>query len=188
MSRDSSVTYQEITLAVSQARDKFIREDIWGRKSVGDDSINGEYLTRYCLPIGCDEKTDEYFVTLPARPLNLERNKGIYRVGYIKDQANSFVPASSGAVSLYAGLEGETPSGRSTYYVQEDKIYFGGVKKADILKEVLVVMIASSSEIGDDEEFPVPADKELDIVQAVMQIYAPEKAQPEDVINDNVDQ
>lgn len=188
VSRDSSITYQEVALAVSQARDKFVREDIWARKAVGDDSINAEYLSRYCLDLECDLKTDEYYVTLPARPINLERNKGVYRVSYIGDQSNSFVPGSTGALSLYTGLDAEVPSGRKVYYVEEDKIYFTGVKKKDGLKQILVVMIASSSEIDDEDPFPVPADKELDIVDFVIRLYAPQKAQPEDVINDNVDQ
>lgn len=188
ISRDSSVTYQEVILAINQMRDKLVREDVWARRAAGDDDINGEYLSRYCVDVECDSKTGQYFSTLPVRPINLHRDKGVYKVSYVKDPSTAFVPSTATAAGLYKGLEAETMNGRKSYYLEADKIFYENVTGEDLLKQVLVVMVASSSEIGEDDEFPIPADKEADVIQYVVQLYSTQKQRPEDNINDNVDQ
>ena len=187
VSNDASVTIQEVILAVNQVRDFLVQEDIWARKNVGDNQIPGEYLEDYCVDIQCDDKTNSFYAELPVKPLNLQRNQGVFKVTYTKNQEVAFVPSSSSSSSLYTGLPSFKPQGRQTYYVQGDRLYFPSIKKGDDLQEIYVVLVASTADIGDEDPLPIPADKEIIVVQRVVEMYRQQKLTPQDNVNDNVD-
>ncbi len=60
------------------------------------------------------------------------------------------------------------------------------MQKASAPKDLCVELIVASSEVDDEDElFPIPADKEMQVIQAAIEMLMPEKQIPNDKVNDN---
>jgi hypothetical protein len=181
---------REMMVAVSQARDFLVRQDVWNLiQGVDSFDIPGEYITTYEVEVKYDEKYDIMYSKLPAKYLNLPRNLGVYSVSLAKDMWNAFIPVSPNFRSLYRGLGASGLEDRIGYWISDRKVYFQGMDQSDNIGNVSMRLIVASNEIDDEDEvFPIPADKELEVVKLAIDLYAPQKAAPSDEINNTIEE
>ena len=75
-------------------------------------------------------------------------------------------------------------SGREFYYVEANRIYM--YKNNQFTTSLEVHYIASSRGIGPDDEYPVPADFEKEIIVNTVNLFGLMKKAKEDLVNDNI--
>jgi hypothetical protein len=182
---------REMMIAVSQARDYLVRQEVWMLIQQADVfDVPGEYITTYDdVQVKWDDKYKIMYSKLPAKYLNLPRNLGVYSVSLTEDMWNAFVPVSPNFRSLYNGLGASSLESRIGYWVERGKIFFQGMDKSDNIGDVSIKLIVASNEIDDEDEvFPIPADKEMEVVKLALEMYGLQKQVPNDEINDNIDE
>ena len=107
----------------------------------------------------------------------------------MKDLWNAFIPVSPNFRSLYNNLGASSLEGRPGYWVERGKVFYQGLDKSDNLEEVSIKLIVASDEIHDEDEvFPIPADKEMEVIRLALEMYGLQKQVPSDEINDNIDE
>lgn len=188
ISKDTDISIREVMLAIGQARDYLVRTEIFQLMMAGAGvDIPGEYISEYeDIKVKYDKKKKIHYSDLPATYIVLPRDRGVYQVFRSEELHNPFVPVPPQFSGLYNGLGGSQLEGRSGYYVKKNRIYFPGMQKASAPKDLCVELIVASSEIDDEDElFPIPADKEMQVIQAAIEMLMPEKQIPNDKINDN---
>jgi hypothetical protein len=186
VSKDSEITIREMMLAVSQARDFVIRQELWQLIAMGDVDVVGEYICSYeDEPVLFDDKRDMFYSEIPAEYINLPRNMGVYQISLMKDQFNAFVPVSSSFLSMHRGMASQNLNGQKGYLVEKGRVYYTGLEASDDIEKVLIKLVAASSEIEEDDIFPIPADKEMEVIKMAVQMYSTQLQIPNDQVNDN---
>lgn len=189
--KDSDTQIREMMKVISQARDMLVRQELWQLMTMGDIiDISGEYISTYDdVKVSYDERKKVMYSTLPAQYINLPRNMGVYHISLMEDQFNAFIPTHAHFRSLYNNLQSQRLEGRIGYWIEGDKIYYQGIDKTDHIPEVCMKLIVASNEIDDEDEmFPIPPDKELDVIKLALELYGMQKQIPNDQINDNIDE
>ena len=186
ISKDSEINIREMMLAVSQARDFVVRQELWQLLAMGEVDIAGEYITTYeDVAIHKDDKKNLYYSDIPANYINLPKDMGVYQISLMQDQFNSFVPTSSTFFSMYRGLLSQDLGGRKGYFVEGKRVYYTNMASADDIEKALFKLVVSSSEVDEDDIFPIPADKEMEVINMAVQSYLQMKQIPNDQLNDN---
>lgn len=186
ISKDSETTIREMMIAISQARDFIVRRELWNLMKMDDVDIPGEYITSFeDVKTLKDDKKNMFYSDLPAEYLDLPRNMGIYQISLMQDQYNAFVPVTASFLSMFRGLAAQSLEGRKSYFPERGRIYYPEMTEADSIKEVLIKEVVASADIDEDDLFPIPADKEYEVIQMAIQMYSTQKQIPNDQLNDN---
>ncbi len=178
---------REIILLIRQTTNFFIRQNLFENIKVGENSINGQYLSTFKnVEVKKDTDTDLTFSTLPAKYLELPHDKGLFQISPMKNQFDDvFIPIRAGA----AGLFNNSPAGklekRIGFWPEGDRVYY----KQDLLKKkidkVLIKLVIDSPEdIDINDPYPIPPDLEIRIVEHVMGIMMQTGNIVQDKIND----
>src|SRR6056297_227728 len=129
---DSKITLRQAMLAISQSRDKLVRDYLWNTRGGLDDFQYAGLLNPYTLTTKFDSVRDKAYVSLPARPLWLPNNEGIFQVHFPQDEINSFIPVSNASMQIYGVLDSGYLEGNIGYYPERDRIIFYGLEDKDV--------------------------------------------------------
>ncbi len=154
--------------------------------------IDGEFVTHYKdIPVECDADTKEKYSILPVKLLSFGEQVGVRQVSPMKNQAESFIKMTNGAESTYAPLEAGKLHGNIGYYIQRVKDASGvttyQIRYKNIPFEydkVLIKMIAPIDDFGEDENIPIPAKYEDELINRVGQEFDPQFKVPQDLKSD----
>lgn len=188
ISKDSDTSIREVMLLIGQARDYLIRTEIFQLMIAGAGvDIPGEYISEYeGIKVSYDKTKKIFYSDLPATYIVLPRDRGVYQVYRAEELHNPFVPVPTQFSGLYSGLGGSQLEGRDSYYVKKNRIYYPGMQKASAPNSISIELIVASSEIDDEDElFPIPADKEMQVIQSAIQLLMTQKQILNDKVNDN---
>jgi len=187
VSKDSETDIRELMIAVSQARDKIVRMELFQMIAAGEYDINSEYLVTYeSVAVSKDMAKNLFYSILPAKVITLPKGMGVYQISLMQDQYNAFAPLPANFMSMYRNLPSQGLEGRFGYWQEGARVYYTGVDSVET-PTVLMKLVPASNEVGEDDVFPIPPDKEYDVVSMAIQMYATQKGIRNDQINDNVD-
>lgn len=151
-------------------KSQHLTEEMAGGEVIPDGTILGEYDN---VPVESYKNISR--ATLPAMPIKLPRNIGIFHVGKTDDIINGFIPFSVGELQMI----GEEPLisdilGQIGYYPQGKYIYFNKDitdNDADyaITEVYMLLAVKDLSLYGDYDLLPINSSMELDVIQATYQ-------------------
>lgn len=187
LTSDIQFTYPQAVLAVGQARDMLLRNLFWENKRLGEGDIDGAFIKDYDeVTIQLDTKKNMYYSDLPAQVVGLANDMGVYQILSQENQEASYVRIPNGTLSLTRGLEVSTMSGRQTFFKEGDRVYYPKLRKRNLPCSVLMKLIPSSASLSEDDYGYMTAELEMQVVQAVVQMYGPANSIMNDVGNDNI--
>lgn len=131
---------------------------------------------------------DTSAASLPAIPVALPRNMGVYHVSKAGSLANPFIPVEAGMLALIQE-EGLISNilGQTGYSVYGNLIVFNSDISTTVSNILIQLVIMDLSQYSDYDILPVPSDMETQIVNEVFKQFAVQI--PTDKINDpGVDQ
>jgi len=123
---------------------------------------------------------------LPFAPLKLPEDRGIRMICPEDDPTNPFAPVDNNSQAVFAALDVGVVDDVPTYFLEkmvgnEYRVYY---PDDVVTTKVTMLLILPLSEYDDYDDIPMPAGKDLSIVDTVVERLR-EKPQ-EDVVNDNI--
>lgn len=179
LTKDSKVLLREMMYCVGNARDEVIKSNAWAMYSAGEDLIWDGMLSSYKDNAVSKEDDCLFYLDLPAKPLYLPKNAGIYSVISSKDRSFDIIPVPPTFNTMYKGSQALQLDGNMGYYQEGNRIYIIGSNITEDSK-INLLLIAQSEDIGSDEYFPFPADMENEIIRIAVQQFSPTVTIPED--------
>ena len=193
---DAEIDIREIMMNIEQERDKLIKVDLFQSISMGEYNVNGSFISTYIADIKNDEEKDLKYSDVPVTPISLPNDIGMFQISYVQDQFNTFVRIPNGAMGLYNGLNSGKLLGRVGYFVESSlnysndiasgtRVYYNNIPDCD--KDVLLKVVATSGDIGEDEPFPIAPEMESTIIRSVVELYSVMRQALSDESNDNIE-
>jgi len=172
---DREIDIRELMLDLDQLRDEYIKMSFYENMKEGGYFVDQEFLSTYTESISAGS------FSLPAKPIDLPRNMGVYII-YGEDIGEPFNIVDAGSMFIHRDKEELYEGGQ--YY-----IYFigntGKFKKVPTgLTTVNIVMVASSEDIDEDDEYPLTPDARSSILSALEAKYKLKLQLPHDEIED----
>jgi hypothetical protein len=185
---DFAPTIQELALASGQVMAKLVWLSYQEHKQDGQMGINGQFISAFeDVPVKIDANKKLHYSEVPASPLKLPHDMGIYMVSLMEDQFEPFIPLPNGVLGMLRNQLFSNLEGRQGYFVEADRIYYVGMEKSDGITKVLMKLVITGSQLGIDDKFEVSPEMEWDIIRELVALYNPEARMPEDDINDHRD-
>jgi hypothetical protein len=182
---DSELDIREIMFTLDQLRDARIRIDTFNSIKAGYHEVSTDYLSQYeDVTILTNAAQSLRYITLPANPIDLPDEMGIYMISPMKNPEIGFYRIPGVGLPLYRGMSSVETEDITTYWVVGSTVYFKNVDP--FISKVLVTMVASSKDIAEGANYPIPPDAEAEILEVLYQQYAPVQQTPHDEIEDGV--
>lgn len=127
------------------------------------------------------EPRDLKYIIMPATPIALMKDNGIEMIAPM--QGNATFSPIRGQFEL-AGYEQYT-GGITRWWLEGNKVYFSNI--SPVVKGVLVRMIASVDDLKGDQQAPIPAGMEAQVIDIAVNYFKGERLSPQDNNVNNVD-
>lgn len=137
------------------------------------------------VEVKTDTDRDEKFSDLPSIIAATQDNLGLRQVSPMKDQRQVFAIGTTGDRAVFSGLEGELTK-RTIVYPENQRIYYENIS-ADVTK-VLIKMIPSIADLKDEDSVPVPAMREQQYLETIIQFFQEPQSVVPDKLNDENNQ
>lgn len=185
-SDDATVSMNEVKILVNQVAMKRLGAQFYERLQMDDYSIPGCMITTYKeLPVIEDEVSGSLYTKLPAHPISLPLDMGVYEVVDSTNPANDILPLRSGQFNL---IGPEVIKKQNWYLYEGDRITFSAsVANSNIEKVNIKLLVNDLSKITDYEPYPITADIEADIIIEVLNILR-QRNPNQDTNNNGVDE
>lgn len=172
--------------AIDNARDYYIKGDQFKRRSGNDpDRDLPDYIMKdYEVVIARDK--NKLYTPLPARPLDMIDDLGIYEVSFVDDESldvSYFVPMPAGMRALQQDLVSGALQGRIGFFYRGPSMYFVNMPLEMVGKSITITMIPASKDIDMNEPYLIHPDWELDILRLAKESLTPQfnnKVNPSD--------
>lgn len=177
---DFSVLRVDIKALLPAAVNWAVTQDYWANlKNEGEREVPNYMITvKEDLPISIDRK-GRSFVELTEKLINVGGNGGIR---YVEDDCgNNYVPRVPGSGSNYW----DNILQNKEYSYLNKNIYLYNVP--ELLESVNVGLVLDASELKDDDEAPIPAGMEPQVIDMLTQFFTKQRMQAKDYIINGVD-
>lgn len=183
--KDAKTDLREIIAIVGELADSLRTAAVYDMMKMDEYDMIGDFLSIYTdVDIAYDDALGQHYSVLPAIPLGLPKNMGIWNVCYNNDEANSFIPAPANFTPLYSGLQNFNTSNKVIYKPLRNKIYYNNLQQPD--SKVQMTLIASAESIDEREQINCPSSYFPQIIQGAVEIYKIQKGIVEDLFNNEV--
>lgn len=185
VTKDVKIDIRECELAVSQCRDNIAVSVLTPAAYQDEMDLFGGFVSQpEAITV---QKTNDgvYYATLPARPLDLPKNMGVYAVYGREDMSTQLFPVGINFTAMFKDNEARGLEGNTGYSLHTDRLIFhGDINDGDGL---YVVLVKSGFDIPSRGFFPIPPSYEREVVRGALEMLSVEKQIPEDLINDGID-
>lgn len=183
---DRKLREQEAALAISQARDRLLKREILQNK-LETNSIYGNWLsTFFDNKTYFDKNLGKYAIKLPARPISLIGDMGVYHVFPQGEEENMFIPVTTGFSAMHLKTLSKMLGGNMGYYLDGNKIVF--LNKISTDQPITIRMVAMGEDIPLDDYFPIDGSIEQEMLELAVNLYSTQKQINEDIISDSISQ
>lgn len=181
---DRKLREQEAALAISQARDRLLKREILQNK-LETNSIYGNWLsTFFDNKTYFDKNLGKYVIKLPARPISLIGDMGVYHIFPQGEEENMFIPVTTGFSAMHLKTLSKMLGGNMGYYLDGNKIVF--LNKISTDQPITIRMVAMGEDIPLDDYFPVDGSIEQEMLELAVNLYSTQKQINEDLATNNV--
>lgn len=153
------------------------------RKIEGISEFPANFLATYPLTIQLDSVQQRKYAELPVRIFSMPRNRGIRAV--VPKQGNTmFTQVTREELALNEYYKASFGT-ETQYFLEGNKIYFENIDS--VVNEVLAILVAPITELNDDDELPIPAGYEKDLIDYCVNFFTQVRSIPPDYTNNNTD-
>lgn len=195
---DFKIDPREVFVRLDSIVNALARESYFENWKLSGTGVDEQYITTWdgdsaIIVVDQTDGKPSYF-EFPVNYADLPRNRGIDEIWPQKYSKNNHpvVIMTHRDVRLYSNNMAGNLQGRLGGYVQGNRFYFSnpdnGCKvKAKYGNMGLRLVVRDSSQIANDQPYPIPADKEDRIVEMLVQWFRERRDQPTDKVRDSND-
>lgn len=194
---DFKIQHREVYPALDDIVNKMAEANYFDNWRMTGQSIDEQFITTWTGEnaidvIDQDNENPSYF-EFPSNYAALPNNRGIDEIFPLKYQLNgqdhSVAIMNHSDFRRYKNLYAGKLQGRLGGYPEGTRFYFTtcGVKKK-FGKMGVRLVVRSSADISDTAPYPIPANKELEVIDAALKYFVMKRLEPTDEIRDSNDQ
>lgn len=171
------IDYREILLLVEQSINKVLKLQVSESFSIGEIEVPRCNLLEYTVStINQDTGNSRAYIDLPAIPLTLPLDMGVYSISATNSALQPYIPIPSQDMLVFgtiaSGANVSFLEGQVGYYVQGKRVYFtkditltanGGVTSV-----VVVLLVMDFSKFSDNEMLPISPEIENTVITDVL--------------------
>lgn len=161
---------REIILLVGQVINSRLKLSHFQEQMAAGETIpNGVILAKYTGINASSFSEGRSKITLPATPINLPRNMGIYHVGPENNPSCGYIPLLTGQYGQVKTLVGMSDMlGQISYEPWNNELVLS--KEVDpVIDHVLLLAIKDIEALDEWEVLPIPSDMESGVIEEVVQ-------------------
>lgn len=193
---DFKIDEREVFLRLDAVVNELATQNYFDNWKLTGQGVDEQFITTWEPVVVVDDDEPEGMpseLTLPASYAALPRNRGIdeiYPLKFNKENQSAVIVMSHADYRMYANNPARGMEGRLFGYLSGNKLIFG---TCDVARKYgknfgVRLVVRDSSQIGNDESYPIPADKQQSVVDACVQWFRDRRKQPTDSVRDNKDQ
>lgn len=149
----------------------------------GERIFPNDFLATHILEVEYNAIEDYKFVPLPGKLLPLPLNRGLRSVGPVQG-TKQFIQMFLEAEAHDEYYSGSTKS-QTGFILNGQNIKL--VNISPLVKEVKVIMVKSVEDLDDEEELPIPAGMELEVIDVCVQFFTGVRQLPKDSRPNNIE-
>lgn len=178
---DLSVMREDIQALIPAAVNFAITGDYWANiQRDNDREIPNSFVTEFCIK-GIECHNDIHYVRFDKKTINIPGNGGIR---YVQDaMGNVYSPRALGVSSK--GYWDKALAIMPEYQRRGDCIFL--YNKPELVDMIFVGSVLSVSELSDDDDLPIPAGMEPQVIDILMNFFVNQRMQPKDYVINGVD-
>lgn len=181
-STDSPILREDIEALIPAAINYAITGDYWARlKNDGDRELPNGFVTELILADFEFDQIGREFVKMEQPLINVAGNGG---VRYVMDQCgNTYAPRALGTSA--GSFWDKALQHNKEYQYLEKKIF--PINKDPLASALVVGIIVDSSQLSDEDELPIPAGSEPEVIDMLKNFFTDQRMQPKDYVINGVD-
>lgn len=172
------IDIREVKLLVEQTINKALKAQVAEAFSVGMIDIPKCSLIEVTRTVTSDSANSRSYITLPAIPLTLPLDMGVWSIAAPTAAATPYIPIPAQDILVFGTIASGTNvsylEGQVGYYVQGTKVYFTKditLSANGSITSVKVNLLASDfSQLTDTDLLPISPDMETTIIEEVLTI------------------
>jgi hypothetical protein len=153
------------------------------RKLEGISEFPANFLATYTLDILFDQTQDRRYAEIPVKIFSMPRNRGVRAVVPIQGDT-MFIPVTREELALNKYYQASFGT-EVQYFIEGKRVYFQNLDS--IVDKVMAILVTPITELADDEELPIPAGSEKDLIDYCVNFFTQARGVPADNSNNNID-
>lgn len=182
---DASIDIREVGLHINSAIATLARVNfIENYKLDGSAFVDGGFIMTFKNePVTKDDDLGLKYLTLPASPVGLPKDRGIVEISMMKNKSTTpVIMVNSNRRSVYQGLD--PIKNRIIGWQEGDKVYFDGAT-ADFSKALVKLVAYASNDMN--AELNMPKNLEEQVIDIVVKKLMTQRSIPQDKVIDGND-
>lgn len=164
---------REINLLVNQSINKVLKLQVADSFKAGLVDVPKCNLLEYTCAVTADAGNNRSYITLPAIPLTLPMDMGIWSIAAATGAMTPYIPIPAQDVLVFQGANLSYLEGKIGYYLQGKKVYFTKnitlTANGTVTSVVVNLLVMDFSQIGDNDVLPISPEVESAIIDDVLQ-------------------
>lgn len=164
---------REINLLMNQSINKVLKLQVADSFKAGLVDVPKCNLLEYTCAVTADAGNNRSYITLPAIPLTLPMDMGIWSISAATGAMTPYIPIPAQDVLVFQGANLSYLEGKIGYYLQGKKVYFTKnitlTANGTVTSVVVNLLVMDFSQIGDNDVLPISPEVESAIIDDVLQ-------------------
>jgi hypothetical protein len=164
---------REINLLMNQSINKVLKLQVADSFKAGLVDVPKCNLLEYTCAVTADAGNNRSYITLPAIPLTLPMDMGIWSIAAATGAMTPYIPIPAQDVLVFQGVNLSYLEGKVGYYLQGKRVYFTKnitlAANGTVTSVVVNLLVMDFSQIGDNDVLPISPEVESAIIDDVLQ-------------------
>ena len=164
---------REINLIMNQSINKVLKLQVADSFKAGLVDVPKCNLLEYTCAVTADAGNNRSYITLPAIPLTLPMDMGIWSIAPATGAMTPYIPIPAQDVLVFQGANLSYLEGKIGYYLQGKRVYFTKnitlTANGTVTSVVVNLLVMDFSQIGDNDVLPISPEVESAIIDDVLQ-------------------
>jgi hypothetical protein len=167
------IDLREVKLILNQSINKVLKLQVADSFKAGLVDIPKCNLLEYTCAVTADAGNNRSYITLPAIPLTLPMDMGIWSIAATTGAMTPYIPIPAQDVLVFQGANLSYLEGKIGYYLQGKKVYFTKnitlAANGTVTSVVVNLLVMDFSQIGDNDVLPISPEVESAVIDDVLQ-------------------
>jgi hypothetical protein len=167
------IDIREVKLLVNQSVNKVLKLQVADSFKAGLVDVPKCNLIEYTCAVTAEAGNNRAYITLPAIPLTLPMDMGIWSIAAATGAMTPYIPVPSQDVLVFQGANLSYLEGKIGYYLQGKKVYFTKnitlSANGTVTSVVVNLLVSDFSQLSDTDMLPISPEVESTIIDDVLQ-------------------